>query len=51
VLWNEGVHTDREVTAKRPDINIKRRKETTYILIAVAKLGTEISRKRKENIN
>jgi hypothetical protein len=51
VLWNEGVHTDREITAKGPDINIKSRKETAYILIAVATLGTEISRKRKQKCN
>jgi hypothetical protein len=23
VLWNQAVHTDREVTANRPDITIK----------------------------
>jgi hypothetical protein len=51
VLWYEGLHTDREVTAKRPDINIKRRKETTNILIAVTKLETEISCTRKDKIN
>jgi hypothetical protein len=26
VLWNQGVHTDREVTANRPDIIIKNKK-------------------------
>jgi hypothetical protein len=35
VLWNQGVHTDREVTANRPDI-IKNKKEKTCILIDVA---------------
>jgi hypothetical protein len=36
VLWNEGVHTDREVTANMPDIIIKNKKEKTSILIDVA---------------
>ena len=27
VLWNQSVHTDREVTANRPDIIIKNKKE------------------------
>jgi hypothetical protein len=26
VLWNQAVHTDREVTANRPDIIIKKAK-------------------------
>ena len=26
VLWNQAVHTDREVTADRPDIIIKTKK-------------------------
>jgi hypothetical protein len=36
VLWNHEVHTDREVTANRPDIIIKTKKEKTCILIDVA---------------
>jgi hypothetical protein len=36
VLWNEGVHTDREVTANRPDIITENKKEKTCILIDVA---------------
>jgi len=36
VLWNQAVHTDREVTANRPDIIIKNNKEKTYTLIDVA---------------
>jgi len=36
VLWNQEVHTDREVTANRPDIIIKNKKEKTYTLIDVA---------------
>ena len=27
VLWKQAVHTDREVTAKRPDIIIKNKRE------------------------
>ena len=29
VLWDQAVHTDREVTANRPDIIIKNKKEKT----------------------
>jgi hypothetical protein len=36
VLWNHAVHTDREVTANRPDIIIKNKKEKTCALIDVA---------------
>ena len=36
VLWNQAVHTDREVTANRPDIIIKNKKEKTCALIDVA---------------
>jgi len=36
VLWNQAVHTDRDVTANRPDIIIKNKKEKTYTLIDVA---------------
>ena len=36
VLWNQAVHTDREVTANRPDIILKNTKEKTCILIDVA---------------
>ena len=35
VLWNQAVHTYREVTANRPDI-IKNKKEKTRTLIDVA---------------
>ena len=27
VLWNQAVHTDREVTANRPDIILKNKKK------------------------
>jgi hypothetical protein len=36
VLWNQGVHTDREVTVNKPDIIIKNKKEKTCILIDAA---------------
>ena len=36
VLWNQVVHTDREVTANRPDVIIKNKKEKTCTLIDVA---------------
>jgi hypothetical protein len=36
VLWNQAVHTAREVTANRPDIIIKNNKETICTLIDVA---------------
>jgi hypothetical protein len=36
VLWNQAVHTDREVTANRPDIIIKNTKQKTCTLIDVA---------------
>jgi hypothetical protein len=36
VLWNQAVHTDREVAVNRPDIIIKNQKEKTCTLIGVA---------------
>ena len=36
VLWNQAVHTDREITANRPDIILKNNKEKTCTLIDVA---------------
>jgi len=36
VLWNQAVHTDREVTANRPDIIIKNNKKKRCTLIDVA---------------
>jgi hypothetical protein len=36
VLWSQAVHTDREVTANRPDIIIENKKEKTCTLIDVA---------------
>ena len=34
-LWNQAVHTDREVMENRPDIKIKNKKEKTCKLIEV----------------
>ena len=36
VLWNQAVHTDREVTANRLDVIMKNKKEQTCTLIDVA---------------
>ena len=36
VLWNQAVHVDREVTANRPDVIIKNKKEKKCTLIDVA---------------
>jgi hypothetical protein len=36
VLWNQGIQTDREVLANRPDIIIKNIKDKICLLIAVA---------------
>jgi len=51
VLWNQAVHTDREVTADRPDIIIKNKKEKTCTLIDVAIPADRniVKRKRKRS--
>ena len=51
VLWNQTVHTDREVTANRPDIIIKNKKEKICILIDVAIPANRnvVQRKRKRS--
>ena len=36
MLWNQGVHTDREVLTNRPDIVIKNEKKKICSLIYVA---------------
>jgi hypothetical protein len=36
VLWNQAVHTDRDVTGNRPDIIIKNKKDKTCKLMAMA---------------
>jgi hypothetical protein len=35
VLWNQAVHTDREVTANRPDITKTKKKKWTLIDVAI----------------
>jgi hypothetical protein len=44
MIWNQEVHTDKEVLANRPDMVIKNRKEKTCILIDMARCaeGTRI---------
>ena len=45
MLWNQAVHTKREVTANRPDIIIKNEKEKTCTLIDVAGSREVLGRK------
>jgi hypothetical protein len=52
VLWNQAVCTDREVTANRPNMIIKNKKEKTCILIdvaipAVRNVGKEVGKNLK----
>ena len=51
VLWNQAVHTDREVTANRPDIMIENKKEKTCTLIdaAIPADRNVVKRKRKRS--
>ena len=50
VLWNQAVHTDRAVTANRPHIIIKNKKEKTCTLIDVAiPADRNVVRKEAEN--
>ena len=51
LLWNQAVHTDREVTANRPDIIIKNKKDKTCTLIDVAVPADRnvVQRKRKRS--
>jgi len=48
---NKAVNTEREVTANRPDIRIKNKKEKTCILIDVAipAGGNVVQKKRKRS--
>jgi hypothetical protein len=49
VLWNQAVHTDREVTANRPGIIIKNKKEKACTPIDVAILaGRNVVQKEAE---
>jgi hypothetical protein len=50
VLWNQGIHTDREVTANKPDIIIKNKNEKTCILVDVAiPADRNVTQKEAEN--
>ena len=50
VLWNQAVHTDREVTANRSDKIIKNKKEKTCTLIDVAiPAGRNVVQKEEES--
>ena len=50
VLWNQAVHTDREVAANRPDIIIENKKGKTCTLIDVAiPADTNVVEKEAEN--
>ena len=51
IIINRAVHTDREVTANRPDIIIKNKKEKTCTLIDVAIPADRnaVQRKRKRS--
>jgi hypothetical protein len=50
VLWYQGVHTDRELTANWPDIIIKNKKEKTCILTGVAiPADRNVTQKAAEN--
>jgi hypothetical protein len=51
VLWNQGVHTNREVTRNGPDMIIKNKKEEKCVLIDVAMPADRnvVFRKRKRS--
>ena len=51
VLYNQGVNTGREGTAKRRDITTKNKKEKTCILIDVAIPADRNVTRRKQKIN
>jgi hypothetical protein len=36
IIWNQGIQTDREVLANRPDIIVKNKKDKTCLVIDVA---------------
>jgi hypothetical protein len=56
VLWDQGVQTDREILANRPDIIVKNKKDITCLLIEVAMpsgrniIKKEVEKKLKYNI-
>jgi hypothetical protein len=49
-LWNQWIRTKKELTAKRPDIIIKNKKEKTCVLIDVAiPVGSNFTRREAES--
>ena len=48
VLWNQAVHTDREVTANKPALIIKNKEENTYTLTDVAILANRNAVQKEE---
>jgi hypothetical protein len=51
VLWNQAVHTDREVTTNRQDKIIKKEKEKTCTLIDMAIYADRnVTRKAEKNL-
>ena len=50
VLWNQGAHTDREVTANRPDIIIKYKRQKRCLLILHAR-GEKCHAKGSRKLN
>jgi hypothetical protein len=54
VLWNQTVHTDREVTANRPDIIIKNKKRESMHANRCSRypqteMSCKMKRKKKKN--
>ena len=50
VLWNQAVHTDREVTANRPDIIIKYKKKTCTLIAVAIPADRNVVKKEVEKI-
>ena len=51
VLWNQAVHTDREVTANRPDIIIKKKEKTrTLINMAIPADRNAVQKEAEKNL-
>ena len=52
ILWDMLIHTDRTITANRPDIVLKNKKDKTCLLIDMTiPLDTNTSVKTKEKLN
>jgi len=48
VLWTQAVHTDREVTANRPGIIIKKREKTCTLIDVVIPADRNVVQKEAE---